>query len=72
MTTRQFQLKEQLDRVLAEYSATWRTATTEKRATGNISRKTTRKLITLEKQIESIDSEFDKVVRSDYTPKYYW
>lgn len=72
MTTKQFQLKEQLDNVLKEYSATWKTATTEKRATGNISRKTTRKLITLEKQIETINAEFDKCVRSSYTPKYYW
>lgn len=72
MTTKQFQLKEQLENVLKEYSETWKTAKSEKRVNGFISRKTTRKLVTLEKQIETINAEFDKCVRSSYTPKYFW
>ena len=56
MNKRQFELKEQLDRLATEYKLAWKQADSETRTTGRISRSTTRKLVNIEKQIESIDN----------------
>ena len=59
MTGKQIQLKQKLNRLEIEYMGAWKLATTEKRINGYISRSLTRQLKNIEKQIDTIDREWD-------------
>lgn len=59
MTGKQIQLKQKLNRLEIEYMKAWKLATTEKRVNGYISRSLTRQLKSIEKQIDTIDREWN-------------
>ena len=58
MTTKQMQLKEQLDSLCNEYKSVWNQADNEKKTIGRIQRTTTSRLIRLEKAIDAINDEW--------------
>lgn len=72
MNSKQFELRKQLDLLALEYQKVWTAAQAEKLETGKISTGTNRKLIKIEREIDKVNTAWDKATFKGREQKYYW